>query len=167
MSFIGVICKAKNESYIEQILTKSLKENTIIVFTKENIENLKNVKFETILILSNNEQILCKKEIAKNIIKKAKYLVINFDEEINLDLLENMDLNVITFGFNSKSTITASSVRDEGILLCVQRNMLLTNGNKVEPQEISIRKVEQKLPTNIMMGIATLLLLYGTNEFEI
>lgn len=167
MSFIGVICKAKNESYIEQILTKKLKENNIIVFTKENIENLKNVKFETILILSNNEQILCKKEIVKNIIKKAKYLVINFDEEINLDLLENMDLNVITFGFNSKSTITASSVRDEGILLCVQRNILLTNGNKIEPQEIGIRKVEQKLPTNIMMGIATLLLLYGTNEFKI
>lgn len=167
MSFIGVICKTKNESYIEQILIKKLKENNIIIFTKENIENLKNIKFETILILSNNEEVLSKREIVKNIIKKAKYLVINFDEEINLDLLENMDLNVITFGFNSKSTITASSVRDDGILLCLQRNILLANENKIEPQEISIRKVEQKLPTNIMMGIATLLLLYGTNEFEI
>lgn len=167
MSFIGVICKTKNENYIGQILTKKLKENNIIVFTKENIENLKNIKFETILILSNNEEVLSKREIVKNIIKKAKYLVINFDEEINLDLLENIDLNVITFGFNSKSTITASSVRDDGILLCLQRNILLANENKIEPQEISIRKVEQKLPTNIMMGIATLLLLYGTNEFEI
>lgn len=167
MSFIGVICKAKNESYIEQILTKKLKKNTIIVFTKENIENLKNVKFETILILSNNEEVLSKKEIVKNIIKKAKYLLINSDEQINIDLLENMNLNVITFGFNSKSTITASSVRDEEILLCVQRNMKLITGNKIEPQEISIRKVEQKLPTNIMMGIATILLLYGINDFKI
>lgn len=167
MSFIGVICKTKNESYIEQILTKKLKENNIIIFTKENIENLKNIKFETILILSNNEEVLSKREIVKNIIKKAKYLVINFDEEINLDLLENMDLNVITFGFNSKSTITASSVRDDGILLCLQRNMVLINENKIEPQEISIRKVEQKLPTNIMLGIAALLLLYGINELEI
>lgn len=167
MSFIGVICKAKNESYIEQILTNKLKANTIIVFTKENIENLRNITFETILILSNNEEILCKREIVKNIIKKAKYLVINADEEINLDLLENMNLNVITFGFNSKSTITASSVTDESILLCVQRNVVLINGNQMEPQEISIRKVEQKLPTNIMMGIATILLLYGINDFKI
>ena len=78
-----------------------------------------------------------------------------------------MNLNVITFGFNSKSTITASSVTDESILLCVQRNVVLINGNQMEPQEISIRKVEEKLPTNIMLGIATLLLLYGTNEFKI
>lgn len=167
MSFIGVICKTKNENYIKQILTKKLKGRTVLIFTKENIENLKNITFETILILSNNEEVFCKREIVKNIIKKASYLVINSDEEINLNLLENMDLNVITFGFNSKSTITTSSVRDEGILLCVQRNMKLISGNKIEPQEISVRKVEQKLPTNIMMGIATMLLLYGKNDFEI
>lgn len=167
MSFIGVICKTKNESYIEEILTKKLINHTVIIFTEENIENLKNITFESILILSNNEQILCKKEIVKNIIKKAKYLVINSDEEISLNSLENIDLNVITFGFNSKSTITASSVMDEGVLLCVQRNMILATGSKIEPQEISIRKVEQKLPTNIMMGIATLLLLYGMSGLEI
>lgn len=167
MSFIGVICKTKNENYIKQILTKKLKGKTILIFTKENIENLKNITFETILILSNNEEVLCKREIVKNIIKKTSYLVINSDEEINLNLLENMDLNVITFGFNSKSTITASSVRDEGILLCIQRNMKLISGDKIEPQEISIRKVEQKVPTNIMMGIATILLLYGENDIEI
>lgn len=167
MSFIGVICKTKNEKYIKQILSEKLKGKTVLIFTKENIENLKNITFETILILSNNEQILCKREIVKNIIKKARYLVINSDEGINLDLLENIDLNIITFGFNSKSSITVSSVRDESILLCVQRNMKLIAGNKIEPQEISIRKVEQKLPTNIMMGIATILLLYGINDFEI
>lgn len=167
MSFIGVICKTKNESYIEEILANKLKENSIIIFTKENIENLKNITFETVLILSNNEQVLSKKEIVKNIIKKAKYLVINSDEKINLNLLENMDLNVITFGFNSKSTITASSVKDENILLCIQRNVLSINRNIIEPQEISIRKVEQKLPTNIIMGVATILLLYGKDKFEI
>lgn len=167
MSFIGVICKTKNESYIKEILANKLKGNTTIVFTKENIENLRNITFETILILSNNEEVLSKRVIVKDIIKKAKYLVINSDEEISLNSLENIDLNVITFGFNSKSTITVSSVRDEGILLCIQRNMLLASGDKIEPQEISIRKVEQKIPTNIMMGIATLLLLYGKSEFEI
>lgn len=167
MSFIGVICKTKNESYIKEILANKLKGNTTIVFTKENIENLRNITFETILILSNNEEVLSKRVIVKDIIKKAKYLVINSDEEISLNSLENIDLNVITFGFNSKSTITVSSVRDEGILLCIQRNMLLASGDKIEPQEISIRKVEQKIPTNIMMGIATSLLLYGKSEFEI
>lgn len=167
MSFIGVIGEGKNENYIKQILSKELKDKTIIFLNAQSIENLKNIKFETIIMMSNNEKIFSKKEIVKNIIAKAKYLVINADEEINLDLLENMSLNVITYGFNSKSTITASSVKEDSILLCVQRSIQDLNENKIEPQEISIQKNTTRVATDLIMGISAILLLYGIQKFKI
>lgn len=167
MPFIGVICENKNESYIKQVLSKQLKNEKIIIFNQENIENLKNIKFETVIIFSNNYKILSKKEALKKIIKKANYLIINADEEINLDLLENMNLNVITYGFNSKSTITASSVNEDNILLCIQRNMQDLTKKEIEPQEISIKKTNLKTATDTIMGVATILLLYGIKEIKL
>lgn len=167
MSFIGIVCENKNENYIKQILNKRLQNKTIIFFSEESIENLKNIKFETIIIMTNNQKILSKKDILKNIISKAEYLIINADEEINLGLLENISLNIITYGFNSKSTITASSVKEEGILLCIQRAIKDFNEIKIEPQEIYIKKSVPKLVTSIILGIATILLLYGIQKIEL
>lgn len=167
MPFIGVICENKNETYIKQVLSKKLKNEEIIVFNQENIENLKNIKFEIVAIISNNEKVLSKKEAVKNIIEKANYLIINADEEINLDLLENMNVNVITYGFNSKSTITASSVNEDNVLICVQRNIQDLTKKEIEPQEISIQKTSSKTATNTIMGLAAILILYGINEIKL
>lgn len=167
MSFIGIVCENRNENYIKQILNKRLQNKTIIFFSEESIENLKNIKFETIIIMANNKKIFSKKDILKNIVSKAKYLIINADEEINLDLLEDISLNVITYGFNSKSTITASSVKEESVLLCVQRTIQDFNELKIELQEISIEKSVPKLATNVILGIATVLLLYGIQQIEV
>lgn len=161
MSFIGIICESKNENYMNQNLTKNLKNETIIFLKEENIENLKNIKFQTIIIMSNNEKIFLKKDILKNIIGKAKYLIINADEEINLSILENMNINVITYGFNSKSTITTSSVKEDEILLCIQRSIKDVLGNEIEPQEIIVKRANIRLETNVIMCSATILLLYG------
>ncbi len=166
MAFVGIVCDSKNEHYIRKILEKELKNKNIIVFTEENVENLKNIKFETIAILSNNYKILSKKAIVQNIISKVNYLILNADELINLNFLENMKLNVITYGFSSKSTITASSVKEDGILLCVQRNIYDVNKNEIEPQEISI-KIQSKMDTNIIMGVATILLIYDKREYNL
>lgn len=167
MSFIGVICENKNAKYIKQTLSKYLKQETIMILNKENIENLKNIKFKTIAIFSNNYKILDKRELVKKIIEKSSYLIIDADKEINLDLLQDIKVNVITYGFNSKSTITASSVKDEDILLCIQRNVQDINRREIEPQEISIQKINAKIDTNMLMGIATLLLLHGEKKINL
>lgn len=163
MSFIGVICESRNENYINQILIKNLEKENIIFLKEESIDNLKNIKFETIIIMANNEKLFAKKDVVKNIISKAKYLIINADEEIDLKLLENININVITYGFNSKSTITTSSVKEDTILLCVQRNIQDINGKEIEPQEIIVEK-EEKTATSVIIGIGTILLLYGKNS---
>lgn len=164
MSFIGVICENKNENYIKQILSKNLKQETVIVFNSENIENMKNITFETIVITSKDSKILYKKQIIENILSKAKYLIVNADEEINLDIYKYPKLNIFTYGFNSKSIITASSVKEDSVMLCIQNTIKDIQGNLIEPQEINIQKLSEKTTTYILMGLATLLLVYGINS---
>lgn len=167
MSFIGIICENKNVSYIKQTLKRKLKDENIVIFNKDNIENLKNIKFNIIAIFNNNNIIISKEEVIKNIIQKANYLVINADKEINLNLLQDLKVNAITYGFNSKSTVTASSVSEEEVLLCIQRNIQDLNKKEIELQEISIQKVTPKLDTDIIMGLATILILEGKNEIKL
>jgi len=164
MSFIGIICESKNENYIKQVLTKSLKNEKIVILDKDNIESLKNIIFETIAIFTSNNEILYKKDRVKNFIQKSNYLIINADETMNLEIFQDVNVKVITYGFNSKSTITASSVRDENILLCIQRIIQNLQGKMIEPQEISIQKKNAKMGTNIILGLATIQLLYGNSE---
>ena len=166
MSFIGIVCDKKSANHVEKKLKKILKNNTIVIFNEENIENFKNIKFETIAILKNNTKIISKKEILKSIISKANYLIINEDEEINLELLQHLDANIITYGFNSKSTITASSVNEDELFICLQRTILDINGEVLEPQEISVLRENLKINTDIIMGIETILLLYNVKSID-
>ena len=85
--------------------------------------------------------------------------------EESLDIVNNMKLNIITFGFNSKSTITASSV-EEGFLICLQRKIIDINNKVLEPQEIEVKILNEKLSNNShnLMGISSILIIYGKNE---
>ncbi len=83
-------------------------------------------------------------------------------ESYRLELINNMKLIVITFGFNQKATITASSVEEE-LILCLQRKLIDVNKNVLEPQEIGVKKISQNNTHNIM-GIASILLIYSKKE---
>lgn len=168
MAFIGIIADTKYESGLKRILENKLntpnKEHTIIAINAKSIDNIKNIRFETILIMNLNK-VEEKKEVLNELFKNSKYLVINADMESKLILTEDMKVNVITFGFNSKSTITASSV-EESFIICLQRNLVDINCNTLEPQEIQVKIMEKKLLNNShnIMGIASILLIYGREE---
>ncbi len=169
MAFIGIIAESKNEMQIKRILDNNLnspnKENTVIIINDKSIDNIRNIRFETILIMSL-EEITEKKEAMNELFKNAKYIVINSDiDNNNLEIINNMKLNVITFGFNQKSTITASSV-EENLMLCLQRKIIDINKNVLEPQEIQVKIFNKKLSNNThnSMGVASILLIYGKKE---
>ena len=162
MAFIGIISDSKSEKIIKMILDEKLNEsNNIIIINSKSVDNLKNIKFETVLITDNNNIIKENKEAINKIVSNTKYLIINADIELELQLEEQVELNVITFGFNPKATITASSVEDE-ILLCIQRNIKDIDENLVEQQEIKVRFFGENIGinTNNLMGISAILLLY-------
>ena len=168
MAFIGIIADSKYECGLKRILDNRLnrvnKEHTIITINDNSINNIKNIRFETILVMEL-EKLRQKEELLNELFENAKYLVINADMEGTLEFINNMKVNIITFGFNSKSTITASSV-EEDFLICLQRKIININKEVLEPQEIEVKIAEKKLLNNShnLMGIASILLIYGKTE---
>lgn len=169
MALIGIICDSENENYLKKTLEKNFKsnkkQNTVIVINENSIENIQNVQFETILISSNEEKVLLKKEILKKLISNVKYLIIDADIKINLEILSNMNLSVITYGFNSKSTITASSVEDD-ILICIQRKILNICNNIVDEQEIKISMREGKINVEMLMAVVAIMIVYNIEDIK-
>ena len=51
-------------------------------------------------------------------------------------------VKVITFGFNSKATITISSVNDEKIIVCLQRELEIADNKIIESQEKEIKMIQ-------------------------
>ena len=70
-------------------------------------------------------------------------IVMNSDENILSELLPNLLRNaipqlVLTYGFNSKASITASSVYEGTCCICVQREFTTTSGIHRERQELTV-----------------------------
>ena len=135
MFFIGIISEEKNEKYIKEMLKHNINNSNVIFINEKNIDNIKNVKFKIIVL---NKELINKN--LESILLNAEYLILNSD--INVKLVGNLNLKVITYGFNSKATVTASSITEEEMLVCIQRNIVDMYNNKFEPQEINIEKNE-------------------------
>ena len=83
MTFIGVISEHKSFERIKEKLEN--KEMKFIHIHKNSIENIKNIKFETIIINTNLESFQQKENILEQICFRTKYLGINTDQfEIQL-----------------------------------------------------------------------------------
>lgn len=168
VAFIGIIADSKCEVQLKRILENKLnspnKEHTIIAINDKSISNIKNIRFETILVLDLSK-VEKEEELLNELFKNTKYLSLNADMNQSLEIINNMKLNIITFGFNSKSTITASSV-EENFIICLQRKIENINKEIIEPQEIEIKIIDKKLSSrhHNLMAIASILLIYGKKE---
>ena len=139
MVFIGIVTDSKSESDIEKLLSnnKALNQNNVIFIKEKNIDNIKNVHFDTVII--NKE--FGKVDELNKILQNARNIVFNMDANVECDKLNITNSNLITYGFNSKSSITISSVTDDDVLICVQRNIYNDFG-EIEVQEIKLENNE-------------------------
>lgn len=137
MSLIGIIAKTKD---IKELKKKSREKNEFVELTNKSIKNLRNIKFKGIIY--NKDIILTEEEykFMRELINKAKYIIINSDIEIKSLEKINIErpMQIITFGFNPKSTITISSVEENYIIIGVQREIKKMDGKKIEKQEKKI-----------------------------
>ncbi|MBQ9297463.1 MAG: hypothetical protein IJ223_00240 [Clostridia bacterium] len=140
MAFIGIITSTKNEETLKKTLVKTLKncnvKHNLIIINEENIDNMKNIKFNSIIMNKENNIEENKKDILNQIINNTKYLIINSDIYTNKDEQYNSNATIITYGYNLDATLTTSSVSDEEVLLCIQRDIQLGDKTKIEPKEI-------------------------------
>lgn len=156
MSFIGIITNQKNEEYIKYMLFQYFLPENILFISDKNIDNIKNIRFETIMI----DKVIKNKKELKNIVSNAKYIILNSDLNEELNILEDLNLTVITYGFNNKATLSISSISEGKIIICLQRIMKTIAGEKYEPQEIELEKPEN-IEINSLIGTIGILLIYG------
>lgn len=155
MHFIGIATNLKNQEYIKKMLYKYFSMQSVIFITDKNIKNIKNVRFETIVIDSKIKDIQTLKEIASN----SKYIILNSDLRANTQALENLNLLIISYGFNNKATFTVSSACENNIIICLQRIIENIFEVKYEPQEFEIKMVEN-VEIYVVISIYILLILY-------
>lgn len=156
MSLIGILAENNYENYLKKDFKEEIDNSQIFFLKGDSIENLKNIKFQTILI---GKKINAHKKIIKELAKKAEYLIVNTDITDNLNFLNDLQLQLITYGFNSKATITASSIDDNKIIVCLQRAITNAHGKQIEPQEFEM-DFSTEISSYTAMEITSLLLLY-------
>lgn len=136
MAFVGILSDCKSfENIREYFKNKKELNMNLIHINRKSIENIKNIKFETIIIdgnVSNFEEGKGKLEIICN---NAKYLLINTDinKEENLNIEKKVQ--IITYGLNQKATVTVSSITENGILIYLQRNIKNNKDKIIEVSE--------------------------------
>lgn len=91
-------------------------------------------------------------EKIRNISKKSKYLLINSDEDINIDLFKESKMNIITYGLNDKATITISSVEKNALLLDIQREIERIDGEKIEVGETKVDNIRTRSIQEILLA---------------
>ena len=154
MPLIGIVAKKKDI----QAIKNELKENNveIIQITKQCVKNLKNITFEEVIFLEDISLDEDEYKYMDEIISKAKYIIFNSDIEMKILKKREIQKSIkfITFGFNSKSTITISSVKDEKVIVCIQRDIERINGKIIEIQEKEIlSKNTKKIYNNLVVFI--------------
>lgn len=141
MTFIGICSNEKDFKIIKSQFTKQNKSQDInFIYIKDsNIKNLQNIKFDA-LVIHEKIPIIENLEALEKICKNIRYLLINFDKNVNLNILNGNRLTVLTYGHNHKCTVTASSIKEEVIMIALQREVLDRKGilHGIEEEKMDI-----------------------------
>lgn len=162
MSFIGIISNKKSFDNIKKEL-KNLKNNMSVIHINLNsISNIKNIKFEVVIIDESIEKFVNYEECLNKICKECKYLIVNSDLNKKESILDNNSNTVITFGLNRKATITISSISDTDILIYRQKTFQNKYKEQEEIEERRIKiKEENRLKTYEILIIYALSSIYN------
>ena len=134
-----------------------------LIYKDLNLVNLNNFNFDIIVHTYNND--LTNSNIDK-LIRNSKICILNADDG-NLISLSNKleDVIAITFGFNSKATLTISSYNLSPTItanLCLQRDLTPLSGEKIEPFEYNFELIsENEADIYPLLAASTLSLVIG------
>lgn len=163
MFLIGVIA---NQKQIEQVRKEIEDLKVEIVAINPNcIENVKNIKFDITIVYDTIEMFKDKEKYVKSILSNSKYLLLNADANIENEILKGINVKMITYGLNQKSTITASSIGENEIIICIQRAFRDIDDNIVEQKEVrsKLEKNNIKNIYNSLIKVAIINILAGKN----
>jgi UDP-N-acetylmuramate-alanine ligase len=94
-------------------------------------------------------------------------VIFNMDDSEIIKVLEGINHKTITYGFNSKASITASSIGDtvykEGFICCQQKSICTRDGSVIEPQEYRIDVQSKDFDTNSVLAAVTFAIVNGVD----
>lgn len=167
MSFIGVISSRKSFENIKNELMRLEDNFSIIHINLKSITNIKNIKFEIVIIDEELKKFNNNKESLMKICNESKYIIINSDINKEYEKFKNRSNIVITYGLNRKATITISSISDTDILIYKQR--MFENKNKkkeyIEERRIKIKE-KNRLKVYEILIIYTVFNIYNKDIIE-
>lgn len=127
-------------------------------------DNTENTKYNIAIVLGNMK--LSDKKF--NLLRSSDYILINSDiKDINKMIRPNNAKNIITFGFNSKATVTASSVSDDEykkVAFCIQREVPTFSNKILVQQEFSVKAKVLNTDVYSLLASVTAVLL---DDFEV
>lgn len=94
-------------------------------------------------------------------IKIGNVLILNGDTDCDLSEYENKRMCLISCGFSHCSTVTASSIGDDGFIYCIQREVKTLRGESIAPQEFNVAWGEKHEDIYPYLAVVTLLLIGG------
>ena len=83
---------------------------------------------------------------------REDFLVVNADDKMIFPLLSSNEATLITYGFNARACITASSITEDGVHVCIQRTFQGIDGEERLPQEFPAKGREDS--TSVLAAAA-------------
>lgn len=90
-------------------------------------------------------------------------LILNSDMAVPAVIKSFEGYCMVTCGLSTRSTITASSIRDDGFTYCLQRGIFSLSGKEITPQEFKVKWREKPEDLYPYLAAVTLLLLCGVS----
>ncbi|RKD32443.1 Mur ligase family protein [Thermohalobacter berrensis] len=101
-----------------------------------------NIKMDHINFHKTLEDYIKTKKMLFDSLKRGRVAILNIDDKNAIKLVKDNDrVLTVTYGFDKKATLTASSLNMENGIkfnLCLQRGIINLNGIEIEPFEMSI-----------------------------
>jgi len=91
------------------------------------------------------------------------YLVVNADDKEIFPYLPR-SAKLITYGFSNKACITASSVTDDGLHVCIQRTFMGLDGGQRDPQEFAATAGSVPVSPEATLGAAAVWAICGNGN---
>jgi len=95
--------------------------------------------------------------VLANIVPKLgrnDYLIVNSDDKDIFPLLSQSKATLVTYGFNGKACITASSVTEDALQVCIQRAFQSMDGEEKLPQEFQAKVRTQENSDSVLAAAA-------------
>jgi len=153
MTVVGIMGRQSRETTycLREILEGA---EAIHSFSIIDLEQTSEMKQVDILVASGGS------DIAQSVIESQSnhFFIMNPDQKDILAYAANSRGLLITYGFNKKVCVTASSVMENEIQICVQRDLPTISGKTIEQQEFGISMdTENRSPENLLAAITAAL----------